>query len=68
MILVVEQEYLKNGFTYDGGPTVITAPYLINELLNFKKNPNYIKLQQQTWYQFIFRTNLGLIILEMKLK
>ena len=25
-----EQEFLKkNGFIYDGGPTVITAPYLI---------------------------------------
>ena len=24
--------FKRNGFTYDGGPTVITAPYLINEL------------------------------------
>ena len=24
--------FKKNGFTYDGGPTVITAPYLIDEL------------------------------------
>ena len=24
--------FKKKGFTYDGGPTVITAPYLINEL------------------------------------
>ena len=24
--------FKKNGFIYDGGPTVITAPYLINEL------------------------------------
>ena len=49
--------FKKNGFTYDGGPTVITAPYLINELFElFDKNPdNYIKLQPlQTWYQFIF--------------
>ena len=49
--------FKKNGFTYDGGPTVITAPYLINELFElFKKNPeNYIKLQPlQTWYQFVF--------------
>jgi len=30
--------FKKNGFTYDGGPTVITAPYLINELFElFKK-------------------------------
>ena len=25
--------FKKNGFIYDGGPTVITAPYLINEIL-----------------------------------
>ena len=32
--------FKKNGFTYDGGPTVITAPYLINELFElFEKNP-----------------------------
>ena len=24
--------FRKNGFTFDGGPTVITAPYLIDEL------------------------------------
>jgi phytoene desaturase len=24
--------FKRNGFTYDGGPTVITAPHLINEL------------------------------------
>ena len=49
--------FKKNGFTYDGGPTVITAPYLINELFElFKKDPkNYINLQPlQTWYQFVF--------------
>ena len=27
--------FKKNGFTYDGGPTVITAPYLIDELFKF---------------------------------
>ena len=49
--------FKKNGFTYDGGPTVITAPYLINELFElFKKNPkDYIKLSPlKIWYQFIF--------------
>ena len=25
--------FRKNGFSFDAGPTVITAPYLINELL-----------------------------------
>ena len=49
--------FKKNGFTFDGGPTVITAPYLINELFDlFKKNPkDYIKLTPlKIWYQFIF--------------
>ena len=49
--------FRKNGFTFDGGPTVITAPYLINELFElFKKNPgDYIKLSPlKIWYQFIF--------------
>ncbi len=49
--------FKKNGFTFDGGPTVITAPYLINELFElFKKDPkHYIELSPlKIWYQFIF--------------
>ncbi len=49
--------FKKNGFTFDGGPTVITAPYLINELFElFGKSPkNYIKLVPlNTWYRFVF--------------
>ena len=49
--------FKKNGFTFDGGPTVITAPYLIKELFDlFKKDPkDYIKLTPlKIWYQFIF--------------
>jgi phytoene desaturase len=49
--------FRKNGFTFDGGPTVITAPYLINELFQlFQKDPeDYIKLSPlKIWYQFIF--------------
>jgi phytoene desaturase len=52
--------FRRNGFTYDGGPTVITAPYLINELFElFKKDPkNYIELSPlKVWYQFIFEDN-----------
>ena len=51
------QKIIVDGYQHDTGPTVITAPYLINELFElFKKNPeNYIKLQPlQTWYQFVF--------------
>ena len=49
--------FKKDGFTFDAGPTVITAPYLINELFNlFNKNPeDYIKLTPlKIWYQFVF--------------
>jgi phytoene desaturase len=52
--------FKRNGFTYDGGPTVITAPYLINELFElFKKNPkDYIDISPlKIWYQFIFEDN-----------
>ena len=48
--------FKKDGFVFDGGPTVITAPYLINELFElFKKDPkDYIELSPlKIWYQFI---------------
>ena len=49
--------FRKNGFTFDAGPTVITAPYLINELFEmFNKSPrDYIELiPLNTWYRFVF--------------
>jgi phytoene desaturase len=49
--------FKRNGFTFDGGPTVITAPYLIEELFKlFNKKPeDYIKLTPlKIWYRFIF--------------
>jgi len=49
--------FKKNGFTFDGGPTVITAPYLINELFELfnKDSKDYINLVPlKTWYRFIF--------------
>ena len=49
--------FYKNGYTFDAGPTVITAPHLIEELFSlFKKNINeYVKIVPlKTWYQFIF--------------
>jgi phytoene desaturase len=49
--------FKRNGFTFDGGPTVITAPYLIEELFQlFNKKPeDYIGLTPlKIWYQFIF--------------
>ena len=49
--------FKKNGFTFDAGPTVITAPYLIEELFTLfnKKSHDYIKLTPlKTWYRFIY--------------
>ena len=47
----------QNGFKFDGGPTVITAPHLIYELFEmFNKDPsNYIKIKPlDVWYRFVF--------------
>ena len=49
--------FKKNGFIFDGGPTVITAPYLIYELFElFNKKPqDYIEIKPiDTWYRFVF--------------
>jgi phytoene desaturase len=49
--------FKKNGFIFDAGPTVITAPYLIEELFQlFNKKPeDYIKLTPlKIWYRFIY--------------
>ena len=49
--------FKKDGFTYDGGPTVITAPYLFEELffLFNKKISNYVKIVPlDLWYRFVF--------------
>jgi phytoene desaturase len=38
--------YQQDGFTFDGGPTIITAPWLIDELFALcgKKTADYVKL------------------------
>jgi phytoene desaturase len=49
--------FKKDKFIYDGGPTVITAPYLFDELFTlFKKNiSNYVKIVPlNLWYRFVF--------------
>ena len=53
--------FKKDGFIFDGGPTVITAPYLIHELFElFNKNSNdYINITPlKTWYRFIFEDGM----------
>ena len=49
--------FRKDKFIYDGGPTVITAPYLFEELFNlFKKDiSTYVKIVPlKLWYRFVF--------------
>ena len=49
--------FKKDQFIYDGGPTVITAPYLFEELfLLFNKNiSDYVKVVPlDLWYRFVF--------------
>ena len=49
--------FRKGEFIYDGGPTVITAPYLFDELflLFNKKISNYVKIVPlDLWYRFVF--------------
>ena len=49
--------FKKGKFIYDGGPTVITAPYLFEELFTLfnKKISDYVKIiPLKLWYRFIF--------------
>ncbi|MCB0369926.1 MAG: phytoene desaturase, partial [Bdellovibrionales bacterium] len=49
--------FKKAGFTFDAGPTVITAPYLINDLFNsLQEDPkNYFELMAiDPFYRIIF--------------
>ncbi len=49
--------FRKDNFIYDGGPTVITAPYLFEELFTLfnKKISDYVKIVPlDLWYRFVF--------------
>ena len=49
--------FKKEGFTFDAGPTVITAPKLLEELFElFNKNiSDYVKIiPLKLWYRFVF--------------
>jgi phytoene desaturase len=51
------QVFQKDGFTHDAGPTVITAPFLFDELFALfgKKREDYLEfLPLDVWYQFYF--------------
>jgi phytoene desaturase len=63
--------FKKNGFTFDAGPTVITAPYLIEELFELfnKKAEDYIKLTPlNIWYGLFLKMERYLTIRVMKSK
>ncbi len=49
--------FKKGNFIYDGGPTVITAPYLLEELFSLfnKKISDYVNIiPLDLWYRFVF--------------
>ena len=49
--------FLHNDYKYDAGPTVITAPYLIDELFSMhsEKLSDYVNLLPvKPWYRFLF--------------
>ena len=52
-----KDKFKKGDFIYDGGPTVITAPYLFEELFNLfnKKISDYVEIVPlDLWYRFVF--------------
>ena len=58
--------FKKSGFTFDAGPTVITAPFLFDELFGLfdKKRENYVKfVKLDPWYRFFFSENNKVTIL-----
>ncbi len=51
------QVFRKNGFKHDAGPTVITAPFLFDELFELfnEKREKYIEFRPlEPWYRFHF--------------
>lgn len=52
------QVFEKDGFRHDAGPTVITAPFLFDELFALfgKRREDYVEfIPLDTWYQFYFQ-------------
>ncbi len=51
------QVFKKNGFKHDAGPTVITAPFLFDELFELfnEKREDHVEFRPlETWYRFHF--------------
>ncbi len=52
--------FKKSGYTFDAGPTVITAPFLFDELFELfnKKRKDYVNfVRLDPWYRFFFSEN-----------
>ena len=71
--------FKKDQFIYDGGPTVITAPYLINELFSLHQEDSrdyFNLLKVEPFYRFLFNdgsyfdygSSLKRMLTEMKAK
>lgn len=55
------QTFEREGFKHDAGPTVITAPFLFDELFAlFGKETSdyYEQVALETWYEFVFEDGL----------
>ncbi|MDB4327128.1 phytoene desaturase family protein [bacterium] len=51
------QQFNKEGFIFDAGPTVVTAPFLFEELFSLfnKQMKDYIELVPvEPWYRFVY--------------
>ena len=63
--------FKKNGYTFDAGPTVITAPFLFDELFDLfnKKRENYVKfVRLDPMYNFFSYPITSLLITTIKLR
>ena len=52
--------FKKSGYTFDAGPTVITAPFLFDELFNLfgKDRKSYVRfVRLDPWYRFYYSSN-----------
>ncbi len=51
------QVFERDGFRHDAGPTVITAPFLFDELFELfgRRRSDYVEFKPLTpWYRFVF--------------
>nr|WP_241664415.1 phytoene desaturase family protein [Ningiella ruwaisensis] len=51
------QQFVKDGFVYDAGPTVVTAPFLFEELFalfNEQMSDYFTLIPVEPWYRFVY--------------